>query len=382
MLKTEYWPIISKSATPAVTKDLTKKIAGFVDKNSDILLTLDMSRRYSFADDDRAVIYNACGFTEPQIEVSIRQSKVIYDGNKIQSNPFYISCLLLMGHFMNRKDRDSVIMVGTYMSLQMYTSQHKGFFKFNANKQIMDYTLEHLDNTFLIRDFPSIFAFIQDNTRTAVETYKDRIARCDDADITWVIDSIWTRLKGKLTKIANQFYKNHKSGNYLNNDSDSYDPDNFREIDNVSFGVDRLVNKVYIKLINRQYDKRFIKYSISKADVSTDKITKLIEDIIDQDGETKELYRLIEAIIQFYLIQSGKPIQYVAKGDFIAFMKTAYGSNTDVAQMATIKETIDKWLADNMYKYGKARYGKTIQSTYRRAIYMFFVFVINYEAKV
>ena len=107
----------------------------------------------------------------------------------------------------------------------------------------------------------------------------------------------------------------------------------------------------------------------------------MIEDIIDCEGEYKDFHVLISSMIEFYTQQSGRPISYVAKGDFIVFMKTAFSSNTEATQMKIVKSTIDRWLADNMYKYGRASYGKTVQIQYRRAIYMFFVYMINYCAK-
>ena len=350
MLKDEFEPIIAKSLTPSSLKEMEKKMSAYVDRNSDILLSLDLSRRYSFGDD-----------------------------------PFYSASILTASHLLSsdkkKGDNPVVITVITYMSLMMWTSLHKGFFKYEANKQVMDYTIAHLDSTFRIRQFPSLFAFIQDNTMTVVNTYKDRIMTATDKDLTWVIDAIWTRLKGKIKKISSEFYKNHQSGRYLNTDEDSYSEEDFHEMDNQSFGIDRLTNKVYVKLINRQYDKRFIKYSITQSDTSLTKITNLIEDIIDSDGESGKLRSVISSMIEFYLRQSGKPIEYIAKGDYVAFMKTAYASNTIVPQMEFIKSTIDGWLADNMYKYGKAKYGKTLQIQYRRCIYMFLVFVINFEAK-
>ena len=381
MIKDTYGSIIEKSLTPAATKTLEKKIIDYVDKNSDVLLSLDLSKRYSFGDADRRVLFDAIGVSLEQLTDAIAQSKFIYTGNKIQSNPFYVATILAASHYLKKKDEKMAIAVLTYMSLMMWTSLHKGFFKYEANRQVMDYTIAHLDNTFKLRQFPSLFAFIQDNTVTAMTTYKDRIIRSDDKDITWVVDSFWTRLKGKIKKISAEFYKNHASGKYLNEDEDSHDQDDFHEIDNVSFAIDRLTNKVYTKLINRQYDKRFLKYSITNSDTSLTKLTNLIEDIIDGDGDDGTMKRLISSILEFYLQQSGRPMEYVAKGDFIAFMKTAYSSNTDAAQMKLIKDTIDRWLAENMYKYGKAKYGKTLQIQYRRCIYMFFVFVINYNAK-
>lgn len=382
MLKDIFGQRIAAALTPAVVKELEKGIISYVDRNSEVLLTLDLSRRYSFGDSDRQILYDAVKISQNELEAAIAASKSIYSGNKIQSNPFYILSILVTSHFIEKKDEKMANMVINYMSLNMWTSLHKGFFKYEANKQVMDYTIGHLNKTFSIRDFPSLFAFIQDNSATLLNTYRQRIIRCTDEDITWVIDSNWTRLKGKIKKISTEFYKNHKSGNYLNADTEDFTQEGYREMDNESFAIDRLTNKVYIKLINRQYDKRFIKYSIQKSDTSLDKLTHLIEDIIDSDGANPRLRTVISSLIELYLTQSGKPISYIAKGDYIAFMKTAFGSNTEAQQMKVVKTTIDQWLDENMYKYGKARFGSTVRLQYRRCLYMFLVFVINYEAKL
>lgn len=382
VLKDRFWPRLAQKITPAATKKLVDSIAAYADRNGDILMTLDMSKRYSFGDMDRALIYDTTGISEAEVTDAIKQTKDIYQSNRVQTNPFYILCTLLSGYYLSKNDARSAQMVWTYMTLQMYVSIHKGLYQYGCNYEIMAYTIAHLDNTFSIRDFPSIFAFIQDNSKTVLETYKNRLVRCTNKDITWVIDANWTRMKGKMKKIAARFYDNHKSGRYLNADSDSYDSEDFHQMDNQSFATDRLVNKVYIRLINHQYDRRFIKYSMSGSETSYNKILTLIEDIIDADGENGTMRGLIDDMIKFYLTQAGKPASYLGKGDFIAYMKTAFASNTAAHEMSRIKGTIDSWLNQFMFKYGRANYGKTVQIMYRRVIYMFFVFVINYEAKL
>lgn len=378
----KYKPIMAKLLTPQVTNRVKNDIARYVDKNSDTLLTLDLSKRYSFGDNDRKVLYDAISVTEDSVTADINNSKDIYSGNKVQSNPFYVVATLEASHYMNKKDQQTAEMIITYMSLMMVVSIHKGMFKYGVNQQIMDYTIANLDNTYLIRQFPSLFAFVQDNTHTCVETYKTRLMTCTDKDITWVVDAIWTRMKGKFKKIAQRYYENHKAGNYLNQDTETTpDSESYHEMDNLSFAIDRLTDKVYISLINRQYDKRYIKYSITSSDTSYQKVCNLIEDIIDGDGKDKRMREVISSMITFFLRQSGKPISYIAKGDFIAYMKVAYGSNTTVPQMETIKRHIEYWLDEHMFKYGRASYGKTAKIQYRRCLFMFFVFAINGEAK-
>ena len=134
----------------------------------------------------------------------------------------------------------------------------------------MDYTIAHLDQSFSIRTSSSLFDFLQTNAMTTFDTYQSRIAKCDDRDITYVTDALWVRIKQKMRKIANAAYTNYQQGNYLNSDQDSYVEGDYHEIDNNAFVIERLVNKIYLRLLHHQFDDRFIKYAIA---------TKLIPDI-------------------------------------------------------------------------------------------------------
>lgn len=381
MIKDHLGERIEKALTPAVVKKLESDIVAYTDRNSEILLSFDLSKRYSFADSDRAVVYNAIGIPAAEFIAEIKASKYIHKANKTHTNPFYIACALTAREFVRRNDDAHAKLILQYMTLMMYVSVHKGSFQYNANKQVMDYTLAHLDQSYRIRKTNSLYAFLYDNTEVAFSTYRDRILSGDDSDLTYVIDAIHTRIKGKIVKIAQAFYKNHREGNYLNVDTDSYVEGDYHEIDNNSFVIDRLTNKVYIKLVNSQYDTRLIKYAITQSDTSYAKLKNLIADIIDGD-EHNEMREVISAIIEYYLLQSGKTPDYIPRGDFIAYMKTAYTTNTELPQMVMVKNTIDKWLTENMYKYGRSNYGKTVRQQYRRSIYMFLVFVINAEAKI
>ena len=244
----------------------------------------------------------------------------------------------------------------------------------------MQYTIAHLDNSFKLRSMPSLYAWLDDNAIIAFDTYTDRIKRADDSDITWVVNALWDRIKGKMRKISNLYYQNWKAGNYLNQDEDSQNAEDYHEMDNNSFMVDRLANKVYIKLINHQFDDRFLKYSITRSDTSYQKFKNLVDDVIEDDDDNL-VRRVISAMIEYYLIMSGRGFEYIARGEFISYMKSAYASNTEVEQMVFIKSTLENWINEHMISVGRQNYGKTARLGYKKALYMFFVFIINYEAK-
>ena len=87
MLKDAFQSRISAALTPAATKQFERAVTKYTDENSEILLTFDLSRRYSFADEDRKVLFDLIKVSEAEFAAEIKQSKQIYKQNKIQSNP-------------------------------------------------------------------------------------------------------------------------------------------------------------------------------------------------------------------------------------------------------------------------------------------------------
>ena len=72
---------ITKSLTASSISTMQKSIVSYVDKNSEVLLTLDLSKRYSFGDSDRAVVYIAIGVTEDEMIQAVKASKYISKSN-------------------------------------------------------------------------------------------------------------------------------------------------------------------------------------------------------------------------------------------------------------------------------------------------------------
>lgn len=381
MIRDQFANRIEKAITTKSIKELTDYIIKFVDRNAEILMKLNLTDRYSFNQEDKSVVYCFLTVSEEEIIQAIRMSKVVNPSNRNHNNPFYHACILA-AHFLLKKSKEKESkLVMTYMSMLMYVSIHSGSFPYKPNKEIMDYTLMHLDQSYRIRNVPSLYAFLEDNTDVAYNTYKTQLRRCDDKDILTMIDAYHTRIKGKIVKIASNWYTNYKEGRYLNADSDSYSDENYHEMDNNYYAIERLAAKVHLQLIGRRYDRRFLKYSITQSDVSIKRLTNLIEDIIQVD-DNGTLKKVISAMIEYYLLTSGKDFDTIGRGEYISYMKTAFASNTSSEQMTLIKDTIDEWITECMVTSGRARYGKTARVGYRKSVYLFLTFLINQNAKI
>lgn len=356
-------------------------IIRYIDRYSNVLYSVDFSEYIYFSDDDKSVIYNNIGVTEDELDNSIKESKDINPAFKVSSNSFYHACMLVIREAMLKNDKDMPKLIGVYMSFLMYSSMHSNFLEHKPNKAIMDYTINNLDNNFKIKKSGSIFALLEDNAITWLNTYEARIKRGTDNDFVYIINALQTRIKGKLRKIMNEFYENHKSGKYLNMDNGAYTEENYREVDNNSYMSARLADKVYLRMIQKSISTKLLKYSITKSDTSFTKLKSIIEDIIKNDDKN-ELKNVIQSIIDYYVITSGNGVDKISSGEFISYMISAYASNSDSTQTKYIKDTIDEWLEESGSRFGMKRYGKTAMSSYKKAIYMYLVYTINLNSKI
>lgn len=366
---------------PKVEHVVATKIIGYVDRNNKFLDTANIAYKPLFNDADRDVIYSAIQMDEDEIEVILKQSKTFDTDRKVSGNPFYVACVGVASHCLNRKKPayDVAQLVLTYMSVMMYSSLHYKYVEFSANENAMAYTINHLDESFLLKKLGSIYRVIDDNTATCIATYQSSIKRGEDDDIQKFIAAVWTRLNAKIKNIFKKYYDTKNSGAYLNHDVEQMSEEGYREVSNDTFAISQLSGKVYTNLISGKVNNNFIKLACLKSGISEGTARNVIEDIIKQDDE--KMRRFIDAIIEFFIYYNHNTIDMIGRGIFIDELASGYASNTASPQMARIKSTLDEWLEEHGSKYGRARYGKTAAAGYKKAIFMFFVFTINSYAK-
>lgn len=410
LLRDTFAPIVEKRLSQSSIRNrMRQAIGAYIDRNSDILYTLNMADRYSFSSKDRDVIYEAMGITESDVAAVAAKSPDVFDANKIKSNPFYIACMITISVLLKLNLKDDAKLVATYMSLPMYVSAHSGSWPSKPNKNIMNYTLANLDRGFRITQVKSIYEFIMDNAVTALETYEAwlytppdkpkpvaerKVAKnsskkmmvtiepCSDFEICNIIDQFWSRLKQKIIKIAQEFYKNKASGRYLNYDSESTSPQDYRVMDNDSFALDRIASTVYGKLINHQFKSQWLKLAVTQSgNISYQKLVNLFDDIIQEDDD-EELRKLILSILEYFVLVAGNPIDKIATPRFISVVVAGFGSAANSDQMKTIKAQLEAWVDRHAMKYGRQNYGRTAAIGYRKCILLTLVYIINYEAKL
>jgi hypothetical protein len=379
MIKNNIYPRIDK-IFPSQKMNMIKSIFNYIDKNHEILKSATLTYRPSFSDTDREAVFNAMGISAGEMLEEIKKSKDIDGDRNISGNPFYIACILLAGYCLNKKDDATAKLLIVYMSINMYTSIHFKYVKFNATEEVMNYTISKLDNSYDLKKEGTLLKLIESNTETVINTYRNDLLKSEDDRLGYFANAVHTRLNSKIKKVFNRYYKYKDSGEYLNLDSESNIPDEYRVISNDYQAISALANKVFINFIMGKIPREVTKFAIVGTDVSETKFNTLVADIKEEDDDAA-MRSFIMHMITYAVYYNQMPFQYISTGKYLTIMKSGYTSNTNSEEMRKIKEQLDTWINDNASKYGRTSYGKTAANGYKKAIYNYFMYSIYNDAK-
>ena len=359
---------------------LMKYIQRYADKNGDLLLSTDMSSRLIFSESDKNIIYTVTGIKQTEVSAAIKDSPVIKSTWKIATNPFYMLCILIMRYFINHKMESECDALTVYMSYLIYTTSHKGSFKFTPNKQIMDYTINNLSNRFLIKQVGTIQGMIENTVVPAIhERYMPELKNGSDENLKDIISALETRISSVIKNIAKEFYDNHKTGKYLFHEDEDLSEDNFHLSDNISFKINRVVTVVTQSIISEGFDQQTcLKRAINlNSGASIKKLEPMLRTIIEEDIE--HISEMISDILTLFIYKgTNNSIEDIKTMKFISESLQIYKSNSQDDITARIKERLLYWIKITSEKYGRnfISKGKTSLDTYRRTIYTCFVFKI------
>lgn len=383
----ELYPTVEKNLSEKnATRDFMNKIKKYADSHSEILLSVDMSKRLIFSDSDKNIVYDLTGLNPNMIDKAVKKSPIIKPNWKMVTNPFLISCILAARYYELHKKKAEMEAVIVYMSYVLYTSAHVTSYRYLPNKQIMDYTMNNLSNRYLIKQVGTIQGMIEHTVINAINgRYEKDLQECSDEQLKDIISALDTRMSSVMKYIASEYYANHKSGAYLFHEEDSEDENNYHVSDNISFKIDRVVNEVAASIISEGFDyKTCVKRSINlNAGASNKKLEPMLRTIIEEDMQG--IKDMISDIITLFMYKgkTGNNINDIRTMKFVSEALQVYKSNSQDEVTTRVKEKLRYWIDLTSEKYGRnfISKGKTSLDTYRRAIYTCFVFKIVETSK-
>ena len=264
-----------------------------------------------------------------------------------------------------------------YLTLSMYPSIFKKYYKYEPNENIMNYTINNLSFRYKLKQTSNLMAAIDETGFGGYELHKNDLVNGTDAAVVNVVLAIKTRLNSFMKKIRNEFEKNYREGNYLNKELEVNDDENFREAESSSYIISRIVDKVSLNLTLNGAPIKVIDMAAKANSVSVNELRNYINSLISDDEHADEIKSLIESILFLYLFDEKNNADDIVNNKFLLYCLEVYKkSNVTDKNIVKIKKILDGWL-DRLGTYKKTQRIATINN-FRRAIYTFFVMVIMY----
>lgn len=373
----EVYPYVEKSFSDKNNINKYSRIIGsFIDKNHELLSDIGPSKIILFTDYEKNQVYNLLDISPKIVKDAKNKSKDIKSTGLNLADPFKPLMSMIVRYFSLKKDEKMTKMSVFYLGCALYPSLFTKYWKFAPNEKVMQYTINNLSNKYKIKQLGSLMATIDDLCWGAYLLHKDGLEKGSDKSVVDFVLSMQTRLNSFLKQLANEWYQNYQSGNYLENEFESSDDDNFREADSTAHVIERIVDKVSLKLVIEGPPMKIITIAANSNKVSVNELRNYITSMVVQKN-IEEVKSIIEAILTLFLYDEQNSSKDINSDKFLFHCIDTYKrSNTTNESVIVIKKILDVWL-DRVEIYKKTQRPGTIND-FRRAIYMFFVMAIQY----
>lgn len=377
VLVSELYPKIVKGFSNTENlKKYEKLISAYIDRNGEALSATGPTKMILFTDREMIPVFDIAGTTPAEVKAIKNKSADIKSTGQILNIPFNPLMAMVIRYFTLTKNDRMLKMSILYLGLSMYPSLYTKYFKFEPNENIMNYTVNNLSNRFKLKKTGNLMVTIDETCYGAYTLHKSGIESGMDKDIVQFILAIKTRFNNMIKKIAIEFYKNHKEGNYLNTELEVNEEDQFREADSSTYLINRLTENVSLKLIIEGPPIKLINAAAKANQVSVNELRNHITSMVT-DSRKDDIKKIIECILFLYLFNSQNTADEINSDKFLVYCLDIYKrSNTTDENIIAIKRILDSWLSE-LGLYKKTQRLATINN-FRKAMYTFFVMSIMY----
>ena len=356
---------------------LKNAVAEYLDANMSKLSSAGPTYRTLFTENDKRILYVNTGTSPELVERIIPLSAYIKGSWRNIILPFNIICALTITYAKRTNNKELAQYMLMYLTLSMYPSLHSKYFKYGVNPQIMDYTINNLNNKYKIKQMGTIWNTLLDTAMVCDRTYTKNIIRANDKDITDYVESLKTRLNALLKKIKNEFTKNYNDKNIMSIEKDNEDQENFSRAESNSYIIERLSNAIALKIAMNGPDLKLVDIAAKLNSVAVNDLRTTVNNLTADKTNSKEIRTVLISILTLYLTDPNNTAQDIHSNKFILVCMQIYKkSNTSDKNIIIIKKVLDSWLQRYSDRYKQSNRVATLNS-FRKALFTYFVLTIQ-----
>lgn len=370
--------LLNENITTREEKMIDSVIESYIDSKNDVLGSDGLYKQLLINETEQSQIFLISKITPSMVAQFVKSSIYIKPNWRTVNNPFSLVLAGLVVRALKKNSKTAITEANNYalyMSFRMYASKFSRQFPYKVIPNIMSYTINNLTYKYLIKIKGTLLGALRASVATAIDCYAKRlVTTCTDKDISDFISGLDDRISDFVKNIADEYYKNHASGNYMNYEEDKATDDEFKTADNAQFLISRITDKVNQKIVMNGMDIKLVKISASMAGVSDVSMMNAINKIIDV--KLMDIRTLIELLVSVYVVNNpGCTERDVASRKFFISTLSIYKkNNSNDKNIIKIKDMTHDWLLECSEQYKKSNREATLNN-FKRALFIYFVLV-------
>lgn len=380
VFRDKYYDSIKRNL-PKNENNLFRHIGKYRDKNVDILSSMALMKYPVFAKTDYNIVFDTVGLHEDDIATDTVAFSKANKVNIVNFKPVDIVLVMMIKYYWETNQPKKVEPILYYISYSFYWMIWLHFFytkRIPPKQEVMDYVVNNMTNKFVLKQTGSLDGLLYYATSNVIDCYKDRVIRCSDQDLYYIINYIRSRINSFTRKVANEYFTSVDNHDMMFSGSDTLEDGTTRIstaiVSQASSYADEYTTKFFSEKPRRDIIDRASKLKgngVSTAELYDTLVTLVDEQKID---EIKSFYSSM-----FYIFLTDNEIKNkdIKSISFIAAMEMVYKKgNSGDKNINNIKKLLDSWLTESSNTYRISDRQATLNN-FRKALFYYFVLLAS-----
>lgn len=371
--------------TPVGNKKFKHIVGSYMDKHSEVLHKCGPTKLIPFGDKDKAeflALFNLeKSYLDELINKVLKNVSSGTDFKLLKNNYIFWVFYCCIRFFYLKKDNKGLNTALAIYALSVYPSIHHKYFPYDANEGVMQYTIDHLTEKFLIKQTGNLFGALFLSINHSYEFLKNNMNDGSDKEIIRFIQRIHNDQNSLIKNIAVKYMVNHSKGLRVkltkgsNSDEIAFDD----EADNNTTIVEVVSTNVVNQILTNGLDLRRVTQCKDLANIGLSDCRYYLTKIVSSKY-SEEISKFIHAILFLFLYDEGKKKEEINSSYFLVWSSELFRkTNSNNVNIKCIKDTLDKWGEESGVHSKFKREASRVN--YKKAIFWYFILSIQYYNK-
>lgn len=374
-------------------------INSFINYRSETLQSKNPGLRLLYTPGNENEFYDSCGIDKERFKEICKNSPVV-PGDYLVNNPvkqFYhlyfllhsVACVfyrnndeLIKKYYRGIKDPvPPYKTVEIYFTIRLYSIQQIRIFQHPPKEDVMEYTINNLNNRFDLASAPNLFSIFQKYSETNTKSMNFNWGAMTDEMMAEYTNKMNNRIKMFLKVMYREYIKN-KNANLSSGvqelEATNDEGKQFLLVaDNVSSTIDITSKKILNNFIQEKFiNEKLLRIACRNSGNPSFSKAKMVIQTIKECKDEKLLTELIVCILSYWLISMKKDVNTLHSKEFIVTCSAAYAiSNTSDKYIIRLKEILEELVTKYTDKIIDTERKATIIS-YKKCVHIYMVLYI------